>query len=219
MLQNLQMNGQIKVCITVILRSALFCILIWFTACSEEKVSESEDEIQITEREIQAEDGTVFIRIDDFPDDIPIDDESRFGAATHFTGASLSPDGTRLAITTAGVAHGAGWIFDIETDEIIPAAFQYGGSVEAGPWDSDGQHVVFAEINPASGQTLSIADARSTGSNVSETSRPIRLPNHEESGAGEAVYRPIKWDGEKFIFEVDDERYYYNPSTEIIEEF
>jgi hypothetical protein len=213
MLQNLQMNGQIKVCITVILRSALFCILIWFTACSEEKVSESEDEIQITEREIQAEDGTVFIRIDDFPDDIPIDDESRFGAATHFTGASLSPDGTRLAITTAGVAHGAGWIFDIETDEIIPAAFQYGGSVEAGPWDSNGKHVVFAEINPASGQTLSIADAHSTGSNVSETSRPIRLPKHEESGAGEAVYQPVKWDGEKFIFEVDGNRYTFDLST------
>jgi hypothetical protein len=193
-------------------------VLLLFPACSDRDTQEDLGELQVTENEIQTEEGVILIRIDDLPGDIPVDDDTRFGAATYFTGATLSPDQTRVAITTSGTSHGAGWMFDLDSEMFIPAAFQYGGSVLAGAWSSDGRYIIFIEKNPASGQTLSIADTRSEGSSVAETSIPIRLPEHDESGAGEEVYHPIKWDGEEFLFEVDGQRYRYSSTAREITE-
>lgn len=197
---------------------SLFTVLLIIAACSEEETAGIQGDPLVSESELQAKDGHLLLRIDDLPGDIPVDEEIRFGAATHFTGANLSPDGIRLAITTAGTSHGAGWMLDLETEQIIPAAFQFGGSVETGPWSDNGRYAIFINKNPASGQTLTIADTRSEGSIVAETSMPIRLPEHDESGAGEKVYQPISWEEDEFIFGVDGAFYRYNPGIgEILE--
>ncbi|MCC5908168.1 MAG: hypothetical protein JJU13_18275 [Balneolaceae bacterium] len=195
-----------------------FTILFTISGCSEEETGGIQGELQVTESDIQADDGYVLLQINDLPGDITVDEENQFGAATHFTGAALSPAGAWLAITTAGTSHGAGWLYNFETEKIVPAAFQYGGTLETGPWDSSGRYMIFIEKNPASGQTLSISDIHLAGNSVSETSISIRLLQHEESGSGEAVYKPLEWDGEEFIFEVEGERYRYHPDIEEITE-
>jgi hypothetical protein len=185
-------------------------------SCSEIPSSE---ELKITETEIRFASGRTLIHIDDMPGSIPVDEKTEFGAVTHFTGAVLSPDRKWLAVTTSGTSHSAGWLFGIETENLIPAAFQYGGSVKTGEWNGQGRYVIFIEESPAPGQTLSVTDSESSGSTVTETSAPVRLPGHTGCVPPETKYIPTEWDNGILIFEAEGERYRYNTATTTISSY
>ena len=170
-------------------------------------------EFEVGETEILAKSGEQLLHIDDMPENISVDSDREFGASARFTDAKSSLAGRWIAVTTTGVAHGAGWIFDVENHEIIPAAFQYGGSVSIGPWSDDGRYVVFMEEGPAPIHSLSIVDTESLGSTVDDTRLPVRVDVHSDAIPPETVYTPIEWDGNRLIFTVNGSRYSYHTTT------
>jgi len=170
-------------------------------------------EFEVGETEILAKSGEQLLHIDDMPENISVNSDTEFGASARFTDAKSSPAGRWIAVTTTGVAQGAGWIFDVENHQIIPAAFQYGGSVSIGPWSDDSRYVVFIEEAPAPMHSLSIVDMESPGSTVGDTGLPVRVDAHSDAIPPETTYTPIEWGGNRLIFTVNGNRYSYHAIT------
>jgi hypothetical protein len=170
-----------------------------------------------SEEEVRAADGVVLLHIDDVPPDIAVDAGTRFGAATELVEASLSPDEEWLAVTTRGAAHAAGWLVRVGTREPRPAAFQYGGEVEIGPWSGDGRYVVFALEGPAPSRTLSVVDRERLGSTVEASAASVRIPDHDERFEPGVEYRVVEWRQGILIFELDGERHRFDPATREVE--
>jgi len=186
----------------------MIVVIILAAGCSERTL-----DLEMSETEIAVQSGEQLLHIDDIPENISVDSDTEFGASARFTDAKSSAAGRWIAVTTVGVAHGAGWIFDVETGEIIPAAFQYGGSVSIGPWSDDSRYVVFIEEGPAPMHSLSIVDTESPGSTVGDTAHPIRVDAHSDAVPPETTYTPIEWDGNRLIFTVNGSRYSYHTTT------
>lgn len=185
------------------------------TSCSDaEEDSKFPSELEVTSDEIRSSDGEVILRIDLFPDNIQVDRESEFGAAERFTGAERSPDGRYLAVTTVGVAHSAGWIIEMDSEEPLPAAFQYGGSVEVGIWSDDSRFALFYSETPAPSRVITLTDLNSTGDKVEDNSIPVRLPEHEESVPPNTEYVAIGWDNGELIVEADDVEHRFVPENQ-----
>lgn len=196
-----------------ILLSAL-AYLLTFTCCSESpSKEESVAELIVTEHEIRTDDDEILLHIDDVPRNIPVEKISEFGAAERFTAASKSPVSSWFAITTAGTSHQAGWLFESESANLVPAAFQYGGSVTIGPWSEDARYIAFIEKGPAPIHTLAVVDLKALGTTVEENSVHIHLPEHAEAIPPETEYKPKKWRGSELIFTVDGECYRYDATT------
>ncbi len=81
--------------------------------------------------------GEVVLAAADVPGEIRVSADASFGVGGSFTSLEVSPDATWLAFSTAGAAHGAGWIYDVRQEGLRPVVFQYGGSVEAEGWQDD----------------------------------------------------------------------------------
>ncbi|WP_209388405.1 hypothetical protein [Rhodohalobacter sp. SW132] len=191
---------------------SFLCILMFvilFYGCSD--ISQKQIVLHQTEHEISTNEGEILLQIDDIPSMVQVDAEVEFGASERFTEAVMQPQGEWFAVTTAGISHGAGWLVDRDQNQIYPAAFQYGGSVEAGPWSESGEFAVFINIGPAPSQTLSVATMSQPGRTVNENSMNVRISDHSGSVPPESVYEPIRWDDEMLVFEVDGIRYKFDP--------
>ncbi len=152
------------------------------------------------------------------PDSIQVTGDTAFGASGRFTGGTRSPDGVWLAVTTQGAAHGAGWLIETGTDHAYPAAFQYGGAVEPGPWSADSRYATFTQEGPAPTGTLVVVDRETPGNTVEANATPVRLPEHADTVPPDTYYRPLKWRDGALLFSVDDTRYRYNPVTSGIDQ-
>lgn len=180
---------------------------------TNDAVSNASRPLEITEQEIHAADGRRLLHIDEVPVSIRVDAGHAFGASGRFTDAALSPDGGWLAMTTDGAAHGGGWLLVLASRELIPAAFQYGGIVTLGPWRDDGRYVVFAQEGPVPNRILVVVDREGLGDTVSDNSRWVRLPAHDEGVPPETEYHALEWYAETLLFEVDGARYRYDPGS------
>jgi hypothetical protein len=173
--------------------------------------------LEASEQEIRAADGSVLLHIDDMPTNIRVDEDTEFGAADRFTEASAAPDEQWFAVATAGAAHGAGWLVRAGTRDPRPAAFQYGGSVSIGPWSEAGRYVVFIEDGPAPSRTLSVVDRDELGATVTETGTAVHGPDHQERPLPETAYEPLEWRNAQLVFEVNGERFRFDPATDAVE--
>lgn len=192
--------------------------LMLLAACSDSSNEPADEEVDLTpleiiEEAVLAADGRELLVLSALPDEVRVDAEASFGAAERFTAASLAPDGDWLAATTAGVAHSAGWLLALDTDEPVAVAFQYGGGVSLGPWREDGRYLVFALEGPAPGRTLVLVARDELGQSVEENARPIRLPEHEAQVPPETEYRALAWQGEALQFEVDGKPWRFAPES------
>lgn len=100
----------------------------------------SDSEIVLTDR---------VISIDEFPDVVQVSPDSAFGNADSFYYSHMSPDNKWLAIITHGAAHDFGWVYNIETREITPVAFAYGGGLTINKWNWRNEKEVIFELNTA----------------------------------------------------------------------
>lgn len=173
--------------------------------------------LEVTEEAILAADGRELLALSALPDEVRVDAEASFSAADRFTEASLAPDEEWLAVATAGVAHGAGWLLPLDGDEPVAVAFQYGGGVSLGPWREDGRYLVFALEGPAPGRTLVLVSRAALGQSVAESARPVRLPEHGAQVPPGTEYRALAWRGEELRFEVEGEPWRLDPvSGEVV---
>lgn len=173
-------------------------------------------ELTVDGQQLRDAGGGVLLTLDDLPGEIAVNGDSAFGASTRFTDASPSPDGRWIAVTTAGTAHGAGWLLRSGTRNALPAAFQYGGRVLPGPWSSDAEYAVFVHEGPAGGSTLSVAATRARGDTVADRSRAVRLSDHDERAPQDTHYVPLEWDGAELLFEVGERRWLYHAGEDAV---
>lgn len=166
-------------------------------------------ELAVDGHELRDTDGNVVFAVEELPDEIVVNGDSAFGAAARITGAAPSPDGRWLSLTSAGAAHGAGWLLRSGTRDPRPAAFQYGGGVRPGPWSPDSAYAVFVHEGPAGGSTLSVASTEGEGDTVADRSRAVRVPDHDARTPEQMRYKPLEWEGDDLHFEVDDRRWIY----------
>lgn len=204
--------------------SFLFIIALFLqTGCSpgENGETPSEEEagetvpapLEISDEEIHSGDGTLLVAIGGIPSDIRVDEETSFGAAERFSDASLSPDQKFLAVVTSGVSHSGGWLYDTDREQAVPAAFQYGGGLSAGPWSEDSRWAVFVHKGPAGDRTLSVADRESSGDTVENRSMAVQIPDHNNYPPEERIYEHEEWSAKQLYFEVDGERWIFDPET------
>lgn len=170
--------------------------------------------LEVGDEEIRAADGSVLVGIDDMPGTIRADQQAEFGAAQRFQEASVSPDGTWLAVVTTGAAHSAGWLVREGTRQPSPAAFQYGGNITIGPWSDDSRWLVFVQEGPAGGRTLTVVDAERLGETVEESAMPVRSPEHDELAPEERIYEALAWRNGELLFRVGDERWIFDADSE-----
>ncbi|MBZ0331172.1 hypothetical protein KZO25_12680 [Halomonas sp. ANAO-440] len=208
----------------VAIRTYLFLLasLAVLAGCTASPLSETTAELaplQVGESRLHAVDGTLLLHIKDIPGSIHVDADTEFGASEQFTGASLSPDGEWLAVTTDGVAHSAGWLVRVGNRDPQPAAFQYGGDLALGPWSENGRYAVFEAEGPAPSHTLAVVDRQNLGATVSENSAAVRIPDHEAQVPAHARYTAVGWRSGELVFEVDGGRYRFDPySLDVIVE-
>lgn len=169
--------------------------------------------VDISDDTVRDVDGASLPDMDAIPGSIQVTRDTAFGASGQFTGGALSPDGAWLAVTTQGVAHGAGWLVEAGTDHPYPAAFQYGGTVEPGPWSADSRYATFTQEGPAPSGTLVVVDREATGNTVEANATPVRLPDHADSVPPDTHYQPLAWRDGALLFSVNDTRYRYDPVT------
>ncbi|APX95062.1 hypothetical protein BWR19_15565 [Halomonas sp. 1513] len=169
--------------------------------------------LAVSDEAIRGADDERLLDIGEVPSNIPIDDDAEFGAAQRFVAAELSPDETRLALTTQGAAHAAGWLLSIEDGTLRPAAFQYGGQVEPGPWRDDGEYAVFALEGPAPSRSLVVVAGDAEGQTVEANAQSVRIPAHAEEVPPESEYLVREWQDDLLLFEVDGEGYRLDPAS------
>lgn len=157
--------------------------------------------------------GAVLLDIAEFPTGIAVDDQTRFGAATRFQDASLSPDGAWLAVVTSGVAHSAGWLVETATSQPWPAAFQYGGGIALGPWSGRAEYAVFIHSGPAGGQTLSAVHRQDLGDTVMDNAMPIRTPGHGARAPEQLMYDVVGWEDGALQFTVNGDTWHFEPDS------
>lgn len=172
-------------------------------------------EIEVSESTITDNEGSTLIEIGDIPGDIRPDGESSFGAAERFTDAKPSPCGKWLAVSTSGVSHGAGWIVSSENGSSAKsAAFQYGGSVSVGEWQSYSQYALFFRDTPAGTTAMTVTEIPADGETVEENSRSVSLPEENGELTPDMDVRIERWDGESLVFTVNGEEIRYTPGDE-----
>ncbi|TVR64357.1 MAG: hypothetical protein EA422_06425 [Gemmatimonadales bacterium] len=172
---------------------------------------------QVSDEEIRSAEGDLILSLDQVPGSISVDDESEFGAGQRFVAAEPSPRGDWLAVSTGGVAHSAGWLLEMATANLHPAAFQYGGSLEIGPWSEDGRWVVFIHEGPAGDRTLSVADTDGVGRTVEAASEPVRVPSHDDLRPEDRMYQVEEWEGGILQFRLSTQRWTFDSSTGAVE--
>lgn len=149
--------------------------------------------ISFTEESILDQDETELVNQEDVPQSIAVSSDAEFGAAGSFTSAALSPDGDWIAFTTSGAAHGGGWLYEVESGQITPAAFQYGGSVEVLEWSPDGRYIVFAASTPAETDVLVLVDRDDLQTYVQDTSLSVSV-SAEEGMSPPFSYDFLRWE-------------------------
>nr|WP_163502075.1 hypothetical protein [Halomonas socia] len=197
-------------------RSAVLALMLLFAAgCSDSSPDASASLAPLTVDDAVIHDAAddLLLEIDAVPGSIRVDADSEFGAAQRFVAAELSPDETRLALTTQGAAHGAGWLLALNEETLRPAAFQYGGQVEPGPWRDDGEYVVFALEGPAPSRSLVVVAGDAAGETVEANAHPVRIPDHADGVPPGSDYRVLEWQDDSLLFEVDGERYRLDPAS------
>lgn len=137
-------------------------------------IDDVSDEIEIEwNQDSVAIEGATVLLTDDIPGEVYVDEGISFGASGPFTSVILSPNNQKLVLTTSGAAHGAGWLYDLNTKDISPVEFQYGGSLEALSWSSDSQFIVFKVSTPADTNLISVVDINNIAEFVSNTSHRV----------------------------------------------
>ena len=193
-------------------RSAMLALMLPLAAgCADSSVSLAP--LTVEDAAIHDAAGDPLLEIDAVPGSIRVDAESEFGAAQRFTAAALSPDERRLALTTQGAAHGAGWLLALDGGTLRPTAFQYGGEVEPGPWRDDGGYVVFAMQGPAPSRSLVVVAGDASGETMEANARPVRIPEHADGVPPGSDYRALEWQDDSLLFEVDGEGYRLDPTS------
>jgi hypothetical protein len=124
--------------------------------------------------------GSVHFHLDDLPRQVVVAEGVAFGTSGRITGVAEAPGTERIAFTTAGVAHGFGWILGTDGEEEAElAVFQYGGTVELVGWDDSGRFAAFQVDTPAGSSELRITDAASRGAFPEDRTSPVALQEAE----------------------------------------
>jgi len=176
------------------------------------------DSLQVSQDEIRAKKGAHLLHIDDLPNQIAVDDNIQFGAATRFKEASLAPDKQWFAVTTASASHDAAWLVKVGKQQPYPVAFQFEGSIKIGPWSDNSQYVALMGKPPAPQQLISIANRKTVGATLADSEvLSVRLPQHKDRVPVQTTYQPVKWRNGKLVFEVNGKHYLFDPKTEQVQ--
>lgn len=172
--------------------------------------------LSVDDERVQTAAGETLAELDHIPREIDVDVDASFGATERILDATLSADGEWLAVTTAGVAHGAGWIKSLEEGSWHPAAFQYGGSVRPWQWSDEGRFVAFILEGPAEGQTINVVDREALGGTVATTALPVdQCFAEDETGETERppYQEPLVWYDGRLLLEMESRRYLFDPAS------
>ncbi|TVP78214.1 MAG: hypothetical protein EA352_02415 [Gemmatimonadales bacterium] len=197
--------------------------------------------VQVTQdgEALEDDDGTILLRASGLPSEVEVAPGKRFGAGGTFRDARPSPDGTHLALTTTGVAHGTGWIVDLADGraEAEPeagtgstagsgaaafagpqvVAFQYGGGVEVAGWAPGGDFVAFLLEPPSGSVLLRVVPVPPGTGTVEDRGFDVEVPGWEDHPPEERRVSDPRWEDGGLCFRFDDDRWCADPSSGEVE--
>lgn len=189
-------------------------------ACSpgEQRVSSNIQELTVLDEQINDYRGIELVTLSQLPGRVRVSADSEFGAHGRFVQADMSPNGEYIALTTVGAAHAAAWVYSTDTDEVWPAAFQYGGDLTLGSWHPDSSYLVINHQPPSGGSGLSIVDIASLGNMVEDANQMVRVPQHDELAPEQHDYNALDWEDGELRFTMAGERWRYHPAEGVSED-
>lgn len=173
--------------------------------------------LSVDDDRVQTAAGEPLADLEQIPRRIDADTDASFGASERILDAALSADGEWLAVTTAGTAHGAGWLKSLDEGRWHPAAFQYGGSVGLWQWSDEGRFVAFVLEGPAEGQAINVVDRDALGETVAETAMPVDNCIADDDAQQQAErpphQEPLVWYDGRLLLEIESRRYLFDPAS------
>jgi dipeptidyl aminopeptidase/acylaminoacyl peptidase len=142
---------------------------------------------------IRSPEGDVLLTSEDFPGSVEVAPGATFGAGTRITAVRASPDGSRIALTTVGTAHGFGWIVSAGSGEPSLVAFQYGGTVRLEDWDPTGRYLAFVIEPPGPGTHVWVTDVEVSGEGPGERGFAVDDPRDEGAREQDGVSVELQW--------------------------
>lgn len=188
---------------------------IFIAACGtgERQLSDEVRELTVTDEGIIDYRGETVFALTQLPSDIEVNEGSQFHAHERFIQAEMSYDGHYIALTTTGVAHSAGWVYDVQSEQATPVAFQYGGGVVLGPWRPDLEYLVMFRKPPSGARLLSVIDMSRLEQPFEQRSDPVEIPQHDDISPEQLRYQVIDWEAGLLHFLMAGESWIYDPET------
>lgn len=176
------------------------------------------ESISWNEDTIEDQDGKVLLSAENLPSSMEVSEEAEFGVAGSITSAQLSPDKEWIALSVSGAAHGGGWLYEITTKRVVPAAFQYGGGVEVIEWSPDEKFVAFRIGTPAATEHILVVDRNKTSGYVSDIGQQIEVK--EQAGMNPPfTYEFIRWESPHTLcFSFNDGEEECRPADDLLSE-
>lgn len=168
--------------------------------------SDKINSIEWNENQIMRENGEVLLTAEEVPSSMQVSENSEFGVEGPFENVKLPPDKKWIAFAINGAAHGSGWLYEIDSKKVFPAAFQYGGGVEIIEWSPDSQYIAFNIGTPAPSEYIKVVNRDNIAKFVSETGEQLRLDG--EAGLTPPFsYEFIEWQApHKICYALNDEQ-------------
>ena len=200
----------------------MFSAIALFTlaSCSpgEQRLSSEVQELTVLDDQVNDYRGNQLITLSQLPERVRITSENEFGAHERFVQAEMSPNGEYIAVTTAGAAHSAAWVYQTEGGEVKPAAFQYGGNLTLGPWHPQSSYLVVTHQPPSGGTGLSVIHIAGLDYRVEDANQVLQVPQHDHLSADQHDYSALDWEDGELRFTMAGERWRYHPREGVRED-
>lgn len=170
-------------------------------------------ELTVTDEEVVDYRGDRVLYLGQLPDDINVGEDQSFHAHERFVQAEMSHDGDYIAFTTTGAAHGAGWVYQIDSEQVTATIFQYGGRVSLGPWRPDSGYLVMESEPPSGARLIAIIDTSRLDQAFEQRSDSIRVPQHDSINPEQQRYQVIDWEEGLLHFLMAGESWVYDPEA------
>ncbi len=167
-------------------------------------------------KEVRNREGIVLISAETMPKEIAVSSEASFGGTDQIMEAKVSPDGSWIALVTAGAAHNFGWLYNIRQNELMPVVFQYGGMVEIFAWNpTNSDLIAFLSGGAGPFKTLKVVNRLDVEEFPAETGfvPEINLVAEDD------LYTIIGWREDMFCFEILEKKYCADIKTRSIEPY
>ncbi len=194
----------------------------------EERIEEEKEEI-IIEKDISilynkkeifnSLNDEIILTIKEIPYSMKVSPESEFGGSTNreIKEVKLSFDQEIIAIAITDFVHEYAYLYNLQTKELFPIGFSYGGGIENFTWREDSRYLAYETITAVPSIYINIIDTENIPEYINKV---FKIKTEEEDNLEPYLidYKIIRWKEKDLFFELRDIVFSLNPETKEIEE-